>query len=68
MRQVYKMLVIKAEGKEPLGRPSRDGKIICTGFRRINGVAQFVEALRYKAEGRGFVFRGEGGHWDFSLT
>jgi len=29
-------------------------------------VAQLVEALRYKAEGRGFDFRW--GHWDISLT
>ena len=28
-------------------------------------VAQLVEALRYKPEGRGFEFRW--GHWDFSL-
>jgi len=29
-------------------------------------VAQLVEALRYKPEGRGFDSRW--GHWDFSLT
>jgi hypothetical protein len=29
-------------------------------------VAQFVEALRYKQEGRGFDFRCC--HWNFSLT
>jgi len=29
-------------------------------------VAQLVEALRYKQEGRGFVFRWC--HWNFSLT
>jgi hypothetical protein len=29
-------------------------------------VAQLVEALGYKAEGRGFDSRW--GHWDFSLT
>ena len=29
-------------------------------------VAKLAEALRYKAEGRGFDFRC--GHWDFSLT
>ena len=29
-------------------------------------VAQLVEALRYKPEGRGFVSRW--GHWNFSLT
>jgi hypothetical protein len=29
-------------------------------------VAQLVEALRYKPEGRGFDFRW--GHWNFSLT
>jgi hypothetical protein len=29
-------------------------------------VAQLVEALRYKPEGRGFDFRWF--HWDFSLT
>jgi hypothetical protein len=31
-----------------------------------HAVAQFVEALRYKAEGHGFDFRR--GHWDFSFT
>ena len=37
--------------------------------RRIErgyGVAQLVEARRYKPEGRRFDFRW--GHWDFSLT
>jgi hypothetical protein len=29
-------------------------------------VAQLVEALRYKPEGRGFDSRRD--HWDFSLT
>jgi hypothetical protein len=29
-------------------------------------VAQSVEALRYKPEGRGF--NSQWGHWDFSLT
>jgi len=36
----------------------------CT--RRGHAVAQFVEALRYKPEGRGFDSRWC--HWDFSLT
>jgi hypothetical protein len=31
-----------------------------------HAVAQLVEALRYKLEGRGFDFRW--GHWDLSLT
>jgi hypothetical protein len=35
---------------------------LCSG----HAVAQLVEALRYKPEGRGLDFRY--GHWDFSLT
>jgi hypothetical protein len=32
----------------------------------LSAVAQLVEALRYKLEGRGFDSRC--GHWDFSLS
>ena len=39
----------------------------CTKFMVLlwYAVAQLVEALRYKPEVRGFVYRW--GHWDFSL-
>jgi hypothetical protein len=36
------------------------------GLRAGHAVAQLVETLRYKPEGRGFDSRW--GHWDFSLT
>jgi hypothetical protein len=32
----------------------------------VHAVAQLVEALRYKAEGRGFD--SPWGHWNFSVT
>jgi hypothetical protein len=35
-------------------------------YHQIHAVVQSVEALRYKAEGRGFDFRWC--HWNFSLT
>jgi hypothetical protein len=35
-------------------------------FHEEQAVAQLVEALRYKPEGRGFDSRGF--HWNFSLT
>ena len=37
-----------------------------TVCKRGRAVAQLVEALRYKPEGRGFDFRWC--HWNFSLT
>ena len=45
-----------------------DGRIILkhTLKKRGHAVAQLVEALRYKLEGRGFVSRWC--HWKFSLT
>ena len=50
-------------------RKSSDGRVI-TGqnFTQYRGqaVAQFVEELRYKPEGRGFDFRCS--DWDFSFT
>jgi len=35
-------------------------------FSMVHAVAQLVEALRYKPEGRGFDSRWS--HWNFSLT
>jgi hypothetical protein len=42
--------------------------VLLVGFFHIVGhpVAQLVEALRYKPDGRGFSFRWC--HWHFSLT
>ena len=44
----------------------RKRNINCTFFKREHAVAQLVEALRYKPEGRGFDSRWC--HYNFSLT
>ena len=41
-------------------------KVLLTFIQGRYAVAQFVEALHYKPEGRGFDFRL--GHWSFSVT
>jgi hypothetical protein len=52
--------------------PSGDSIVRFIHYRQVSGlykritVAQLVETLRYKLEGRGFDSRW--GHWDFSLT
>jgi hypothetical protein len=45
-----------------------DDNVFNDSYRHFMGhaVAQLVEALRYKPEGRGFDFRWC--HWNFSLT
>jgi hypothetical protein len=42
------------------------GKFVGFSYKRGHAVAQLVEALRFKPEGRGFDFRWC--HWNFSLT
>jgi len=51
---VYRVLVVKPIGKRALGKPKRRGVGVGGGGY---AVAQLVEALRYKSEGRGFDSR-----------
>jgi hypothetical protein len=66
---VYRISVGKPEGKRPFGRPRRRWEDNIKMDLQENGehaVAQLIEALRYKSEGRGFDSRWC--HWNFSLT